>query len=110
MALLNTVANSAPIEAITKATRTKSVPSPGLPSQSAAEPATSRTPKAAIHGLRPPAATATAPRTRGNTALPKPAPPLAKPHRAPPLPPPPARAEGQAGPQQDGVARGTDRL
>ena len=72
MALLNTVANSAPMPATANATTTRSAPSPGLPNHSAADPTTSKVPNTAIHGLRRPEASAMAPSTGDSEAIRRP--------------------------------------
>ena len=75
MALLNTVANSAPMVAITKAASTSPTDcaSPGRPSHSAVVPITRSTPNDAIHGLRRPLESATAPSTGDSSAMHSPA-------------------------------------
>ena len=79
MALVKTVANSAPMVPTAKATRAMATPSalPGMANHSAAEPATRRTEKAAIQGLRGPVASATAPRMGESSAIRNPAAPVA---------------------------------
>jgi hypothetical protein len=56
--------------------------SPGLPNHIRQEPITSIAPKAAIHGLRRPEASAIAPRTGEASAIAIPAEAVAKPHNA----------------------------
>ena len=75
MALLNTVANSTAIVPTTKAASASGIVagSFGLPSQSADDASTSTTPNPAIHGLRPPAASAIAPSTGDENAMTRPA-------------------------------------
>ena len=55
--------------------------SPGTANHSSADPVISISPNAAIHGLRRPEASATAPSTGEKTAMTSPAAPVAKPHR-----------------------------
>ena len=82
MALLKTVANSAPMAATANASSTGVTPPPGTPNHKAHAPTINRAPKPAIHGLRGPAASAIAPRIGENTAMMNPAEPLANPHSA----------------------------
>src|SRR5204863_5021574 len=56
--------------------------SPGLPNHIRLVPTIRRKPKAAIHGLRRPAASAIAPSTGDNSAITRPAAAAAKPHIA----------------------------
>src|SRR5690606_34744117 len=87
IALLNTVANSTPIVAMENAssTGTTVLASPGLAHHISVAPTTSSAPKAAIHGLRRPLASATAPSTGDNIAITSPAAAVAKPHSACPV-------------------------
>src|SRR4051794_26370585 len=73
--------------AITKASSRDGITlgSPGLPNHSKAEPITSSTPNAAIHGLRRPLASAMAPSTGDSSAIITPAAAVAKPHSDCPL-------------------------
>ncbi len=75
MALVKTVANSAPIVPMAKATsaRVTAPSAPGAANHSVNEPATSITEKPAIHGFRGPPASATAPSIGEKTAMTKPA-------------------------------------
>ena len=84
MALVKTMANSAPMVASAKATSAMATASgsPGTANHSAAEPATSSTENAAIQGLRRPEASAMAPSAGEASAMMRPAAPAAKPHSA----------------------------
>ncbi len=79
MALVKTVANSAPTVPTANATRAIATGplSPGAAHQSAAEPATSMTEKPAIHGFRAPIMSAMAPRIGDRAAMTNPAAPVA---------------------------------
>src|SRR6266481_4276755 len=82
IALLKTVANSAPMVAIEKASNNggMTLTSPGLPIHISEAPITSSAPKPAIHGLRRPLASAIAPSIGDISAIIMPEAAVAKPH------------------------------
>jgi hypothetical protein len=79
MALLNTVANSAPIVPTMKPARAMPIAagSPGRANHSSVQPAMSSAPKAAIHGFLGPVASAMAPSAGEVSAMASPAAPVA---------------------------------
>src|SRR5882757_6396270 len=82
IALLKTVANSAPTLASATAVSSGGMMagSPGLPIHSAQDATTRSAPNAAIQGFRRPEASAMAPNTGDISAIAKPAAAIAKPH------------------------------
>ncbi len=84
IALLNTVANSAPTLAIAYASSSAGMMpgSPGFPIHIRQEPITKSAPNPAIHGLRRPLASAIAPSTGDISAITRPAAAVAYPHNA----------------------------